>query len=118
MFDLKKDNVIDIVATSLNGVNDSIYIFFSETQTTSIPSEYCNNNVEITLFPNPANKNLTIIHPPSVYIEIYDLQGKLLKSKYTTGEKSILNIQNLRCGSYIINIHNNKLYYTQKIIKQ
>lgn len=71
----------------------------------------------ITLFPNPAEDVIQIESPQKIdAIQIYDLQGRLVKSEELNGRTS-LNVSELESGVYLIEILNeNKILHRQKLI--
>lgn len=72
-------------------------------------------NTDISVFPNPTNKNLTVSNNYVKSIEVYDLKGKrVLKTK----QKSF-NISKLQKGIYTLKIKtSNNDIITKKIIKK
>ena len=75
-------------------------------------------NTTSIVYPNPANKNITINCVNIKKIEIFDLDGKLIKS-ISTSEKTI-SVSELNAGEYIINVYSeeNKLIATEKLFKE
>jgi len=72
-------------------------------------------NVEIQVFPNPANDNLYIHSTQKIQTEIYDLTGKLILQ---TSENPI-KTSVLPNGIYVIRISTNSgQYFTKKLIVQ
>ncbi|MBK9552019.1 MAG: T9SS type A sorting domain-containing protein [Saprospiraceae bacterium] len=74
------------------------------------------NNIQI--FPNPVNKiiNITGLTVPA-FVEVYDINGKLLISTIQEWQDSTINVEHLVNGFYIIKIHNSKNYSAYKIFK-
>lgn len=75
--------------------------------------------LEIVIFPNPTNNFLHIkdIQLTTSKIFIYDMLGKLhLKTEYHT-ENDLLNIENLKSGSYILILYNDTSKHITKFIK-
>ncbi|MBK8243736.1 MAG: right-handed parallel beta-helix repeat-containing protein [Saprospiraceae bacterium] len=75
------------------------------------PYEYCCPVVgfkrtepdrDLSIFPNPANKNITIYHSNEIpnKIVLTDLSGKVIQIDYPTEVKSIINIQQFSFGIY------------------
>ena len=76
------------------------------------------SNIELNIFPNPANNhlNISISHEINNYsIEIFNINGELIKSINNTNR---INISDLNNGSYYINIiHEGELIKSEKFIK-
>ncbi len=67
---------------------------------------------DFTLYPNPAKSKLTIetgrLNPTNITVSIYDITGRLkLVDNESTGNKIILNIQNLTPGIYFVGLKTN-----------
>ncbi len=75
-------------------------------------------NLSFTLFPNPANDNISIISDNIIKeIEIIDLTGKIIltQSISTIKQNHILNINNIASGKYMVIV---KDYQNRKTTKQ
>lgn len=70
---------------------------------------------KIRFYPNPVHGNLNVDLPEGKQsdIRIYNLQGRLMMRKQTSG-KSILNLNTLNAGMYLLKV--NEMNY--KIIKE
>ncbi|MGD9994791.1 MAG: T9SS type A sorting domain-containing protein [Salinivirgaceae bacterium] len=79
----------------------------SETHITKIP------NYNIALYPNPSNEYVDIylenVKCTSCFINIYDIQGNLQKSKRVEMNNPRIDISNLDSGIYIIKISDNEI---------
>lgn len=79
--------------------------------------------LNIKVFPNPStstvNLNTKAVHDTNLHYELYDLLGRLIKSNSITGEKTIIDIEDLDMATYQLNIlsSNQKLIKSFKIIK-
>lgn len=74
----------------------------------------------IKIFPNPFHDLLTIKADPNYYIEkttlqVYNIQGVLVFSIILSDNLSVLNLENLRPGLYIVKILNGKSSASQKV---
>lgn len=109
-----------------NYLLDEIHYFKTSTEEWGTPfSHSCSDNTDITeilqsqikLYPNPAEDVIQIESPQEIdAIQIYDLQGRLVKSEELNGRTS-LNVSDLDAGLYIIEIQmNNKALAQQKIL--
>jgi 5'-nucleotidase len=82
--------------------------------------EYNANQFKVSVYLNPAKKNISISSPESKIksVYIYDLSGKLLK-RYSTDNISVArSISGLKKGIYLVNIVTTKGISVRKIIKQ
>ena len=69
----------------------------------------------ISVYPNPANENITITNAPNSDIMLYDIFGKLVLSMNNIGNDYQLNISELAKGTYIMKIINGDNISTRKI---
>ncbi len=76
-----------------------------------------NNNVNISIYPNPANDFIQLNTPDFSVVEIYDMTGKLVLSQNVEGSKKI-NTGTLSPGVYQIKIYSNQSFLTQTLIIQ
>ncbi|MFT7606475.1 MAG: hypothetical protein ACI8VT_004078, partial [Saprospiraceae bacterium] len=53
-----------------------------------------------------------------IYIQVFDVTGKLLLSKITSDQNTSLDLGRYASGIYFINIFDSKNTITQRIIKQ
>ena len=71
-------------------------------------------------YPNPAQDQLRLQYSPDVQpkqIELYDLQGRLVRSQYETFE--ILNLQGLTPGQYVMKVTlTDGQVFTDKVVKE
>lgn len=68
---------------------------------------------KITLSPNPAKNTVTINAGNVLRTEILDLQGNMISVFSNT---SVLNLENIKNGIYLLRIHSDKGISTQKLI--
>ncbi|MBW7953057.1 MAG: T9SS type A sorting domain-containing protein, partial [Chitinophagaceae bacterium] len=87
-----------------------------------IQPEIVYNN--INLYPNPANKQVTLILPQSAdnsinyNIKVTDIAGKTILQQFATGGSNQMNIEKLIAGVYMIEITDNKNNrITKKLVK-
>jgi len=77
------------------------------------------NSVNVKLHPNPFKNNLTVVLNSDIEtnVEIFDILGKRVfqKAFYRT---SILNLQALKTGIYILRISQNNKTISKKLVKQ
>ena len=79
--------------------------------------------IQINIFPNPARNTVFIsldkLSGSSVKYQVYDIQGKELKSGNFSGQQQELNISNLSKGIYFISVTvENQSKITKKMVKE
>lgn len=82
-----------------------------------------NSESRITIFPNPANDNISIellnlLPSTKNTISIYNIQGQLLFQKYSDLAKTEIDISTLSKGIYFIKIQNSDNIIFQKFVKE
>ncbi|MFM7722411.1 MAG: T9SS type A sorting domain-containing protein [Bacteroidota bacterium] len=77
---------------------------------------------KVSVFPNPANDNISIEFPENFVggdIQVLDLTGKaIIREKITQGSLKKVNIESLNNGVYLIKISHNGAQYTERIVKK
>jgi hypothetical protein len=89
------------------------------TTTTSI--NQLQNNLSLTVRPNPAKDHINIsgLPPASYTINTYSLDGRLVMSNIITSDLSLpLSIESLQSGMYLSNIKNEKINTTVRWVKE
>jgi hypothetical protein len=74
----------------------------------------------ITIYPNPATDNITIVLPENVHraiFTLYDMQGKVLIQQQINNQDAV-SVNKLAAGIYIYNIKTEKENHTGKIIRK
>jgi predicted outer membrane repeat protein len=72
----------------------------------------------IAIYPNPATDDLTIVSPQAAIIEISNIQGQLVKTFTTTGNKTNIDVSALLSGVYIVEVRTDKGVAVSKFIKE
>ncbi len=99
---------------------------FHQTETIYVTSATSKSPLEqkILIYPNPVIDNLIIdfsVSDNNYFVELYDLQGQLLKKKFVLPNERqlMLSCKDFAEGIYLLNIINSKLYFktSYKIIK-
>ena len=81
-----------------------------------------NNDSFVTIFPNPANDNLTISHnlitkDGIISLEIMDVMGRVLINKTINNTNNQIDINQLSSGLYFYNVlQNNKMVQSGKLV--
>lgn len=73
------------------------------------------------LYPNPVNDQLTVeVFDDEVLnaIEIYTVQGRLVKNSIESVQKKVISVQDLTEGLYLVKVNTNKGIYSKLFIKQ
>jgi hypothetical protein len=77
------------------------------------------------IFPNPATSNLTVETTQQVTIEIFNIQGQLIKTLppcgeagATTGNKTNIDVSAFPSGVYIVQVKSEKDYKVGKFVKE
>ncbi|MDR2011029.1 MAG: T9SS type A sorting domain-containing protein [Bacteroidales bacterium] len=86
----------------------------------SIINNNVENNENIILYPNPANKQVEIILTADVKItniEILDINGRLVNI-IKTSDNNKIDISSLTSGTYFVKIYTGKKYEVKKLIVQ
>ena len=93
---------------------------FSVTQA-SLATETFSDD-KISVFPNPANKTITISNSENINISeitIVDLNGRIIKTQKFSNISNIeISLTDLTSGIYLMNINTDKGIVTKKIVKE
>ena len=73
------------------------------------------STLNVNIFPNPTQDNFTIRCEGMRQIEIYSIDGRLVKSVSVNGSECL--IEGLDCGVYLLRIGTDKGTFTKKIVK-
>ena len=82
---------------------------------------YNKSKLQICIFPNPTNNKLNIKSLENSVIsliEIFNIQGGLLKTQSLENKQYTMDMGDLPSGVYIVSIHTNKGNIMKKLIKQ
>jgi len=115
-----------VLTNYFNGAVDDLKVYnyvLSDADITSLynnntlsSQDFSQNNLEVSLYPNPVNDVLNIETALDIQtVEIYNIQGQ----KVLSSNQKQINTQNLSAGIYLVNItdtNNNKI--SKKIIKK
>jgi len=77
-------------------------------------------NTEFSYYPNPSNDIVNISSPSDSInqVNVYDMFGRLLKSKKANNDNEQINIQDLPNAMYLMEVRTEKGSKTVKMIKQ
>ncbi len=117
----------------IEAVNPNPCSIFKQTNYNSARSNIVSNNTnavpeypnesEISIYPNPANDNLTIIIPTysavnHTTLELFDIYGNLLKNVTVTGNTTTVDISGYPAGVYVVRFMDEKGIVSKRIIKR
>jgi len=114
--------VTDIELRNDNAVFASTYgrgVFSG--QFTSANSITADNNIQVTVFPNPATEQILVKLPVNLntIAHIYDLNGReVLQQKIQDSNVVSFDVSQLTKGHYFVKLQNGKTSYTAKFIKR
>ena len=99
----------------------SPFTVFDQSTNTGIAN--ANNNVDVTIFPNPASDNMNVniadmnLTGNSFHMEILDLTGRIINESILEAGNNSININSLINGNYIIKIYDAKTVTVRKFNK-
>ncbi|MFW5768182.1 MAG: choice-of-anchor J domain-containing protein [Bacteroidota bacterium] len=73
------------------------------------------SNENLSVFPNPANNNVTVENAENADISIYNMVGQKVVSEKAKSNRESINISDLSEGTYMIRIENGDEVNTQKL---
>jgi hypothetical protein len=79
---------------------------------------YLQDNKTINIFPNPAFSFINIEAPQRSEIEIYSMQGQLIKDFSSNGNKMNVDVSSFPGGVYVIEIKTEKGIVAEKLVKE
>jgi hypothetical protein len=74
------------------------------------------NNIQI--YPNPTIDNIIIESLQKSAIEILNIQGQLIKTLATTGNKTNIDVSAFPSGVYVVQVKSEKVYKVGKFVKE
>jgi len=76
-------------------------------------------NKSVSLFPNPTKNILTITAKENItFIQLFDIQGRLIETKLTTSTEAKFDISKQLAGIYFVKVYTENGVKIEKIIKQ
>ena len=76
------------------------------------------NSENISIYPNPTSDKLTIITPEKSEIEIYNIQGQIIKRLNSNDNQTDIDVSGFPSAIYIIRMHTNQGVAVKKFVKQ
>ena len=78
-----------------------------------------NNNVTVTVYPNPAVNELTVETDQAEYqLDIFTITGALVRTINNCSNNTRIDVQDLTSGSYIIRLTNGNVVETRRFVKK
>ena len=75
-------------------------------------------NSSINIYPNPATNNIRIENPYQAIIDITNIQGQLIKTTATNGNKTDIDILAFPSGVYFVKVRTEKGVEVRKFVKE
>ncbi len=72
----------------------------------------------VSIYPNPTNGVLNINTSNNSLIKLFNINGKLINTTIAQSSVTIFDLSNLENGIYFIQVENNGIITTQKVVKQ
>lgn len=72
---------------------------------------------KIKVYPNPASDVLTVNNPIGNYIEIFDMEGRLVRSERVSGDTQTISLEGIAPGPYVVRMQEKTLRVSYQIIK-
>jgi hypothetical protein len=72
----------------------------------------------LKIYPNPANSKITIESQQHELIEISNIQGQLIKTLATTGNKTNIDVSALPSGMYFVKVKSENGIAVKKLVKK
>jgi hypothetical protein len=101
--------------TLINAGNSDTFITKLENYT---GIDVLNNQMNISVFPNPATNKITINIPQKATIEILNIEGRILKTIINEGKEETVDLANLSRGLYLLKVETDGGFVIKKFIKQ
>ena len=118
---------VNVISAVTNTVIDTITVDGGPTALGNFISIYpehagyaspCIVSSNISIYPNPANNNLTIETPQTSKIEISTIHGQLIKTLASTGTKTNIDVSEFPSGVYIVEVKTGKRIAIKKFVKE
>lgn len=78
-----------------------VHFFYHVEDTTQAVNNYESN---FTVYPNPANSNITITNAENQNVTIYNISGQIVKTLVSTSENQNVDVSDLNNGLYFVKI--------------
>lgn len=72
---------------------------------------------KIKVYPNPASDVLAVNNPIGNSIEIFDMEGRLVRSERVNGDTQTISLEGIASGAYVVRMQEKTLRVSYQIIK-
>ena len=79
---------------------------------------YLNENNSINVYPNPSTNNITIESHGQSRIEVSNIEGRLINSVVSCGNKTKVDISGLQSGIYLVKVKSEEGMEVGKFVKE
>ncbi len=79
--------------------------------------EDSNNDIDISVYPNPCNDYICIKSNDVFTAQLYNLSGVLIETRSNCEKKCIFELGNLSKGMYFVKVYDNNKIHSFKVIK-
>jgi len=101
LYKYSPESIISIYVTSPTGVNDVSALA-----------------TEVSVYPNPANNNITIQAPQNASIEISNIEGQLTGNFVMNNSKASLDVSAYPCGVYLVKVKTENGIAVKRFVKE
>ncbi len=118
--DYDNDNDLDILLVGVYNENvdetGTVAKVYENSPTGDVPN--LNNQLDVVIYPNPANSIINIEGSNIEKIEIANIQGQVIRNISLLNKNSIIDISELANGVYTLKIQTKNALVMKKILKQ
>ena len=82
----------------------------------AIDIQEANQNAEIKIFPNPAKSQFTVTNVKDANLQLYNILGQEILHTYSSEENTVININSLPQGIYVLKVLKNNTSSVHKIV--
>ncbi len=100
--------------TGITSIYGSLNVKFTPNTLTDVDEI---NNINVSVYPNPANDVINIELDKDANIEVLDILGQIIKTINNNNKETTIDIKNLPSGVYFVRITTDKEIITKKLIK-
>jgi hypothetical protein len=76
------------------------------------------SHLSVSVYPNPASQQLTLIAPAQSQLIIFDVTGKMVMSILTQQTNTEINLNDFSAGLYFVKGYNAQGFFTTKFEKR
>jgi hypothetical protein len=113
-------NILELIVFNLNANANGwipalkMHYYYTKHETIVLDNKY-NDNLESTVFPNPAHKSVTILVSKQSEITIYTSDGIIVK-QLNTNSNNTISLEGILAGIYFIKIKSKDTIITKQLI--